>query len=479
MATDKKIVDLQTRKDRAHPESPPADAYEDLAEAQVFGLSDDDLALKFTERHASDLRYVAVWDRWLIWDCTRWAYDERRRVFDMARALCRDILAEHLQDPALTDVQRKSLRQRLGSAGTIWAVVKLAGSDPRHAVTVNQLDADPWALNTPGGTLDLRSGVMRPHEPNELHTLVTAATPEGDCPLFLSILERVQPEQAVRHYIRRLAGYALTGSSREHVLPFFFGVGRNGKGTIAHAIRRALGDYGLEVAPELLMESHNERHPTEIAVLRGARFVVGSEVDTGKRWNESRLKRLTGGDPISARYIGKDLFEFEPSHTLVVVGNSKPGLRSVDEAMRARVHLIEFGVIIPEHERDPTLAERLQPEYGGILKWALAGCLDWQAHGLAPPDSIRAATAQYLDGEDMISAWVTERCERCGQVTLAAAHKAFRQWCESSGAVVLGRNSFSDQLEAHGFKRQTDSHSKAIVFGGLGLKQSRDWRDEE
>ncbi len=442
------------------------------------GLSDDDLALCFTERHAEELRYVTAWGRWLIWDGVRWAHDERKRVFDLARSLCREVLAAQLEDPSLTESQRKSMRQRLGSATTIWAVVKLAGADPRHAVAVNQLDADPWSLNTPGGIEDLRTGVMRPHSPSELHTMVTAATPGGDCPLFESVLERVQPEAAVRDYLQRLAGYSLTGSSREHVLPFFYGGGRNGKGTVAHALRGALGDYGLEVAPELLMESHNERHPTEIAVLRGARFVVGSEVDTGRRWNESRLKRLTGGDPISARYIGKDLFEFEPSHTLIVVGNSKPGLRSVDEAMRARVHLVEFGVTIPEQERDKTLPERLKAEYGGILKWALTGCLEWQAHGLAPPESIQAATAQYLDGEDMIAAWVSECCDRFGQVTLAAAHKAFRQWCESSGAIVLGRNSFSDQLEAHGFKRSTDSHSKAIVFGGLGLKQSRDWRDD-
>ncbi len=444
---------------------------------EVVGLSEDDLALRFTERHGHELRYVAVWDRWLIWDGMRWAHDERKRVFDLARALCRDVLAEHLEDLSHTEAQRKSLRQRLGSASTIWAVVKLAGSDQRQAVTANQLDADPWALNTPGGTLDLRTGKMRPHDPNDLNTKVTAATPAGECPLFMSILERVQPEPAAREYLKRLAGYAMTGSSREHVLPFFFGAGRNGKGTVTHALRQALGDYGLEVAPELLMETHNERHPTELTGLRGARFVVGSEVDAGKRWNESRLKRLTGGDPISARYIGKDFFEFDPTHTFVVIGNTKPGLRSVDEAIRARVHLVEFGVTIPEQERDPTLADRLQAEYGGILNWALTGCLEWQTQGLAPPESIRAATTQYLDGEDMITAWVTECCDPYGQVKLSEAHRSYRKWCESSGAVVLGRNSFGDQLEARGFKR--DDARNHITFSGLSLQIPADPRYPE
>ncbi len=288
----------------------------------------------------------------------------------------------------------------------------------------------------------------------------------------------MQPEQEVRDYLQRLAGYGMTGSSRDHVLAFWHGGGRNGKGTVAHAIRRALGDYGLEIPAETLMESHHDRHLTEIAVLHGARLVVGSEIDSGRRWNESRLKRLTGGDPISARYIGKDLFEFEPTHTLLIVGNTKPGLRSVDEAIRARMHLVEFTVTIPLAERDTTLPERLASEYGGILAWALAGCLDWQADGLAPPEAVTAATTAYLTGEDMLQAWVQECCEKCGQLTLAAAHRSYRQWCERNGAVVLGRNTFGDQLEARGFRSSTD-RNKAVIFAGLSLPIPHDRRFDE
>ncbi len=454
---------------------PPVDGADQLPP----GVSDDDLALRFTERHVSELRYVPAWDRWLIWDGCRWAHDEKKRVLDLARELCRDVLDEQLdREKFLTDVQTKALRNRLGSAATVYALTRLAGSDPRHAVAVRQLDADPWSLNTPGGILDLRTGTLRPHDPAALHTRVTGATPGGDCPIFRRILERVQPDPAVRAYLQRLAGYGLTGSSRDHVLSFWHGGGRNGKGTVAHAIRRALGDYGLEIPAETLMESHHDRHLTEIAVLHGARLVVGSEIDSGRRWNESRLKRLTGGDPISARYIGKDLFEFEPTHTLVIVGNAKPGLRAVDEAIRARLHLVPFEVTIPLLERDTTLAEQLAAEYGGILAWALVGCLDWQASGLAPPQSIQAATAAYLVGEDMLQAWIEECCERRGQLTLAAAHRSYRQWCERSGAIVLGRNQFGDQLEAHGFQRGSD-RTRAVVFAGLSLPIQPDPRYDE
>jgi putative DNA primase/helicase len=359
----------------------------------------------------------------------------------------------------------------------VYSVVKLAGTDPRHAVSVDQLDADPWALNTPGGTLDLHTGKMRPHNPDDLHTKVTAATPGGDYSLFRSVLLTAQPDETMRSYIQRLFGYGMTGSAREHVLPFWWGGGSNAKGTLAHAMRRALGDYGLEIAAETMMESHSERHPTETAVLRGARLVVASEIDSGRRWNESRLKRLTGGDPISARYIGKDLFEFEPSHTLVIIGNAKPGLRSVDEAIRRRMHLVEFNVTISEP--DTTIPERLQTEYGGILAWALEGCLDWQEGGLQPPPPVTAATTAYLLGEDMIQVWLEECCLPSGQVTLSAAHASYRDWCERNGGVVVGRNTFGDQLVARGFKRDRESRSGKPVFSGISLPVTPDYRYAE
>jgi putative DNA primase/helicase len=287
--------------------------------------------------------------------------------------------------------------------------------------------------------------------------------------MFMRFLERVQPDASVREYLQRLAGYSLTGSTREHVLPFAHGGGRNGKGTLFHTLRAALGDYGLSIPAESLMESHHDRHLTELAVLRGARMVVASEIDSGRRWNESRLKRLTGGDPISARFIARDLFEFIPSHTLIVFANNKPGLRQVDEAIKSRMHLIPFAVTIPEAERDTDLPEKLKAEYRGILAWALTGCLDWQARGLQAPETIRAATGKYLTGEDSLAQWLDECTRRRGQVTLKAAHASYREWCESNGQMIpLGRNAFADQLEDRGYTRNRGT-TNATTFHGLDL----------
>lgn len=445
----------------------------------IGSLTEDQIAKQFTDIYGNELRYVAEWGKWLRWDGRVWRVDTTLSVMDLARGVCREAAEATAAIGDLTPAAAARLRARIRSAASIWAVARIASTDPRHAVTVDQLDANEWELNTPGGVLDLRTGAMNPHDPRKLHTKIAAVAPGGDCPLWDALLERVLPDPAVRDYLQRLAGYALTGSSREHVLPFGYGSGANGKGTIFHALRAVLGDYGLEIPSETLMESAHDRHLTELAVLRGARLVIGSEVDSGRRWNESRLKRLTGGDPIAARYIARDMFEFLPSHTLVIVGNHKPGLRAVDEAIRRRIHLVNFAVTIPEGERDPELPERLKAEYPGILLWALAGCLEWQERGLSPPDSIRMATAEYLTAEDSIAGWIAECCERTGTVTLKAAHASYVAWCESNASQPLGRNTFADQLEARGFPKGMDARGKSAAFNGLSLPVANHWSDGE
>jgi putative DNA primase/helicase len=193
-----------------------------------------------------------------------------------------------------------------------------------------------------------------------------------------------------------------------------------------------------------------------------------SEVDSGRRWNEARLKRLSGGDPITARLINRDPFEFQPTHKLIMLANVKPGLRTVDEAIRRRIHLIEFNQTIPPEERDPTLPEKLKAEAGGILTWALVGCLDWRDGGLRPPQSVLDATDRYLDQQDAVAEWMRDCCRAIGEESLKMLHGSYREWCKANGAPDVGRNTFGEQLEARGIRR-VEVRAKVLRFVGISV----------
>lgn len=435
-------------------------------------LSDVELARNFSQRYASSFRYCASFARWYVWSGAHWSADTTRAVEDAARRSCAlDLGFMLLAD--LTEPQRRALRIRLGSAATIQAVVRLAAADRCHAVTVNCFDADPWSLNTTGGVIDLRTGRLQPHSSEQLNTKITALSLTTECPLFLATLERVLPDPEVRGYLQRLAGYCLTGVIREHVIVLVQGGGGNGKSVVFNAIAHALGSYAVTLGAETLQEAHHDRHPTEIAVLNGARLALCPEIDGGRRWNIARLKRLSGGDPLTARLIAKDPFEFLPSHKLVVIANASPALSVVDEAVRRRFHKLEFNVTIPQNERDPDLPEKLKAEAGGIIRWMLAGCLDWQDGGLRPPKAVVEATDAFLDREDTIGEWIRECCRPMGQSTLTELYQSYRAWMERQGLVAVGRNTLGSLLESRGVVRQ-QTRPKVWHFIGISVVSKKE-----
>jgi putative DNA primase/helicase len=339
---------------------------------------EDAIALRFAEQHVADLRYVAAWGRWLEWNGKNWRFDDTLRAFDLARRICRE--ADE------------------SDAKVVAAVERLAKSDRRLAATIDQWDADPWLLNTPNGVVDLRTGNMCAARPEDYCTKITAVAPSGDCPLWLSFLQRVTGKNyELIAFLQRMCGYALTGVTREHALFFGYGTGANGKSVFVETIASILNDYHCSAPIETFAASNVDRHPTELADLRGARLVTSVETEEGRRWAESRIKMLTGGDRVKARFMRQDFFEFVPQLKLFIIGNHKPSLRSVDEAMRRRFNLIPFAVTIPVEERDAELPEKLKAESTGILAWMIQGCLRWKDVGLRAPEIVTAATAKYLE----------------------------------------------------------------------------------
>lgn len=442
---------------------PTQDETAQSSDNQPAEYADDSLALTFTERHGDDLRFTAAWGRWSVWDGCVWRRDETLSVIDLARNVCRNASAE-------CDDGR--IAPRIASGATVYAVERLARADRRHAATVDQWDADPWLLNTPGGVVDLRTGKLRSATRGDYMTKVTAVAPGGDCPLWRSFLSRItNGNEEFQRFLQRMAGYALTGMTTEHALFFLYGMGANGKSVFLNTTSGLMGDYAKTAPIETFIDSKNEHHPTDLAGLQGARLVTAIETEDGRRWAESKLKTLTGGDAICARYMRQDFFQFTPQFKLIIAGNHKPGLRTVDEAMRRRFNLLPFTMTVPVSERDLDLAEKLCGEWGGILQWMIEGCIAWHSEGLRPPAVVREATEDYLAAEDALARWIEDRCVKGvnNREATSALWADWRQWTLTNEEPCGSPKRFSEQLEAHGFTKWRTKAARG--FQGISLRR--------
>ncbi len=423
-------------------------------------FSEDALALDFAALHADDLRFVATWSTWMVWTGDRWHADKTHRAFDLVREVCRDAAAQ---------CNKPNIAKLLSQAKTVAAVTTLARADRRIAQVSELWDANGWVLNTPGGLVDLKTGKMVPHDPGYFATKISSVAPGGDCPRWLAFLDRVMAgDTDLIAFLQRMAGYSLTGSTREHALFFLYGTGANGKTVFISTLSRILGSYHVTAPIETFTASSADRHPTELANLMGARLVTAVETEEGRRWPEARIKTLTGGDTVSARFMRQDFFEYTPQFKLLISGNHKPGLRSVDEAMRRRMNLIPFTVTIPLGERDPDLSDKLKAEWPGILAWAIEGCIDWQKRGLALPKAVTAATTAYLEAEDATAAWIDECCERDPTAWSPSSDLYFswKAWADRNGEYGASQRRLVQTLEARGF----DPLRRKAGRGFLGLR---------
>jgi putative DNA primase/helicase len=337
-------------------------------------------------------------------------------------------------------------------------------------VTVDQLDSDLWLINDPDGTTELKTGKTREHRREDYITKSTAVAPGGDCPLFRKFLDTIfDGDCDLIDYVQKVLGYCLTGETREHALFFLYGTGANGKSVLLSTVSGLLDRYCKTAGFETFAASSSPGHPTDIAGLRGARLVICSEVEQGRRWAESKIKSLTGGDRIEARFMRQDFFEFVPQFKLMIAGNHKPSLRNVDEAIRRRMHLIPFAVTIPEKDRDKHLADKLRAEWPGILKWIIEGCTRWQEEGLEKPEAVARATDEYLAAEDVVLTWMDEKCElgKSFEATSEALFGSWRDWAERNNEFVGTQKAFSQKLVEHGL--QSRHTMKGMAYIGIKL----------
>ena len=312
------------RRDRLM--SVPADGEEKQARARSSAgvapdISEDGLADKFSRQHSQDWRFVSPWGAWIKWTGSKWKIDEIGEVFEVARLVCRDEVRG--------DAKSREAR-RIRSDRTIRALERIVRSDPRHAARPEDWDADPMLLNTPAGIVDLRTGELRPHDRSAAITRITRASPGDNCPQWRTFIDEITNGRCqLADYLMRVAGYCLSGETAEQCFFFLHGAGANGKSVFLSVLSHVLGDYAATAPLETFMAGRGERHPTDLAGLRGARLVTVNETETGRAWAESRIKAITGGDMLRVRLMHRDFFEFRPTFKLLVAGNHRPKLLGV------------------------------------------------------------------------------------------------------------------------------------------------------
>lgn len=432
-------------------------------------LTEDHMALEFAEVEQDRRRYVAEWGRWMSYRDGIWSEDKTFETYDAIRPIVRA-----RSSAVLSSSKAVARALKLSSAATVAGVEKLARADRRLAATGEQWDANPMSLGIPGGIIDLSSGEIREAIPEDYLTRSAGSAPDGNMPTpiwnaFLDFVTEGDPEYA--SFLQRMSGYCLTGSTIEQTLFFIFGHGANGKSVFVKILSFLLAGYSKAAVTETFVDTGQSKHTTDIAMLRGARLVTAQETEQGRRWNEARLKQLTGGDEITARLMRQDNFTYTPQFKLLISGNHKPSLKSVDEAIRRRMRLLPFARKVPEEQRDLHLFDKLVAEAPGILAWMIEGCVAWQEHGLGSCKAVDTATNDYLSEEDALGNWISDCCivDVARFASSADLFASWTGWAEAANEFVGNKKSLGQALQKRGFERDRDGQVRG--YRGITVKK--------
>ena len=458
------------------PPPPPIDGDDDgdgrLAEE--YGddglITENSVALAFARQHRESLRYCHHAGAWYQWTGHYWRREETKLAYSWARKLARQIAK---------DTNNFKARLEAGKASFSGGIERMAQTDRAFAVTSKIWDQDVWLLSTPGGTVDLRTGQLRPPRQQDHITKQTAVAPAetADCPMWFKFLEQAtQGDEALVTFLQRWFGYCLTGETREEALVFCYGPGGNGKGVLMHTVFNIMHDYAKKTAMDTFVVGRGDKHTTDIAMLVGARLVVTTETEEGQAWAEAKVKDLTGRDPITARFMRRDNFIFTPQFKLTVSGNHKPGLKTVDDAIKRRVMMFPF--LHKPVEPDKTLSDRLEREWPQILRWMILGGIEWQRVGLCPPPVVLETTKDYFDAQDYFGRWLEECCKL--HLTLETKPsellRSFQDWCRDNGEEASDNRRLRGLIEKTPGLRYVKTGGNRSVRG-IGLNPPvNDWR---
>lgn len=441
--------------------------------ADVLTYSDDGMAVLLVNKYEDWIRRCADKGLWYFWNGHVWA--ECPKDSGVVREYAKDI-ARRL--PANSDKKVK-WKTYASSARGISAMLTQAATDPRVTVAYADLDAHPWDLNTPGGTVDLRTGTLNSPDPARLHTRSTGVTPDwqADRTVWERFLQvTFDGDAALIEYVQRLVGYSAIGQVGVHILPYCYGSGGNGKGVFLETIVKVLGDYATSTPPGFLMAKKYQGHETEIARLAGARFVLSSEVNESDNFDEARVKQLTGGDTLTARFMAQNHFTFTPTHTLWAMGNHLPGVQSGGDSFWRRFRTIPFVHKVPPEERIDDLQGILARDHGSaVLAWIIDGAVKYAQSGLGDePQVVKLATDEYAHDQDTVSRFLEEACHIGGgsavQIKMGDVRVAYESWCRETGDEPVSAKAFGTAMRQRGIGSKRSGSNR--YYTGLTLLQS-------
>lgn len=434
-------------------------------------------AKMFFDKYGEDIRYCDALGGWFIWDGTRWKKDDTFQILRLAKNT-----VKQMYQMAKVNSDKFLFKHAVKCEGEsrLKAMISLVRSEEKIAVVNDQFDSDVFLLNCLNGTLNLQTGELRAHSKEDYITrrIELNYNKAADCSEWRRFLMTIfQGDLQLIEFMQKAVGYSLSGSIKEQCIFILYGIGMNGKSTFLKHIFRMLGDYALNTPASTLMEKYNDSIPNDVARLKGMRFVTALESGKSKAMAEAQIKQLTGDDPISARFLHREYFDFFATFKIFFATNHKPNISGTDKGIWRRIITVPFEKVISAKERDPLLDEKLVREYEGMLNWAIEGFRLWQAHGLGRPDKVTAATNEYQEESDLIGGYLDERCVIGADFKVQASFilKDIQQWAKDNGLRYVNRNEFIDYMKKRGFVKDklTSGGDRGNIFWfGIGLKAS-------
>ena len=438
----------------------------DQLQKGLLQFTDSTNAERLVREYGSEIRYIAPWKKWVVWDDTHWQVDSGCLIFAKQLEMVRNIYAELYKTADYRDrldiekyaIQSESMRRREAS-------VRAAQHIPFLNATVDDLDKNPWLLNVENGAINLKTGELLPHCREDMITKLAKVRydKDADCPMWKQFVREIMDYKPdLVSFLQTAAGWAVSGDTSEQSMFILYGTGANGKSTFLNVIQNILGDYAMSTWPETFMKRNNDTATNDIARLRGSRFVTTTETEQGRRLSEHLIKQVTGNDALTARFLYGEYFNFVPTFKIFMASNHKPMIKGTDHGIWRRIKLIPFTTRITDDKRDPYLDQKLLSEKSGILNWLIEGALRWKSEGLKVPAVITYATDEYRGEMDVIGNFIKEQCVHKPGALIQAKElfQVYQEWCDENNEMATSMRMFGLRMKELGMVQKRTSEAR-------------------